>query len=264
MKISMKGMEIHVLEPGENHGEKEPSLLFLHGAGGEAAVWESQAAYFRGLHPVYRVELPGHGLSSGDGEDDIAAYAEWVHGIIKKGLPSHEWVIVGHSMGGAIALQLALEYPSFAIGLILVGTGAKLRVLPIILKMLERDPESFFKLIDLAAFCSSTPPEVRRIASESMRRCAPKVILKDFTACDHFDVRSRLREITLPCLIACGENDKLTPLKYSQYLRQNLSSGRLLLIPDAGHMVMIENPEPLNEAIKAFLDEISASDRRSH
>ena len=88
-----------------------------------------QSTFFRGKHPVYRVDLPGHGLSAGDGEDGIAAYAGWVQGIIRNGLPPHDWVAVGHSMGGAIALQLALDRVSGLKGIVLLVTGAKLTVL---------------------------------------------------------------------------------------------------------------------------------------
>ena len=170
MHLTINGMRVHVLEPQESGGEREPSLLFVHGAGGDADIWENQVAYFNGRHPAYRIELPGHGLSSGDGEEEIPAYAKWVQRLIEEGLPRHPWVLVGHSMGGAVALQLALDHPSSLNAVVLVGTGAKLGVLPVILKLLENDPEAFFKTIDLAAFCSSTPAEIREMSSRSIRR----------------------------------------------------------------------------------------------
>jgi pimeloyl-ACP methyl ester carboxylesterase len=253
----VRGAAIHVTEPESGGREKEPSLLFLHGAGGDAAIWDAQAAYFRGRHPVYCLELPGHGLSAGHGEDEIASYAECVHTALEAGLPPREWVVVGHSMGGAVALQLALDHPACLKGIVLAGTGAKLGVLPIIIKLLETDPEAFYRTIDLAAFCSNTPAQIREISSRSIRRCPPQVALKDFKACNRFDVRNRLGEISLPSLIICGENDRLTPVRYSEFLHQHIRSSRLVLIPEAGHMLMAEKPDAFNEALHGFLDEIS-------
>ena len=260
MDVSIRGLRIHVEEGEEGRNVREPSLLFLHGAGGDAAIWDLQAGFFRGKRSVYRFELPGHGLSTGAGEDGIAEYTQWVHAAIRDGLPPHEWVAVGHSMGGAIALQLALEKVSGLMGMVLVGTGAKLGVLPAILQMLEKDPEAFFKAIDMTAFCSDTPAEVREISSRSIRRCPPAVTLKDFKACDRFDVRSRLQEIAIPTLILCGQNDRLTPPKYSELLHQGIRSSRLVVIPDAGHMLMAEKPEPFNQAVQAFLEELTVAD----
>lgn len=260
MYIAVRGIELHVDESGEGGKGRDPSLLFLHGAGGDGAVWDFQAQFFRGKRPVYRVELPGHGLSAGHGEDGIAAYAEWVHGLIRDGLPLHDWVAVGHSMGGAIALQLALDRAPGLKGIVLVSTGAKLAVLPAILQMLEKDPDGFFNAIDLTAFCSNTPAEVREISSRSIRRTPPAVTLKDFRACNGFDVRSRLQEITLPALILCGENDRLTPVKYSELLRRNIASSRLIVIPEAGHMLMAEKPDLFNRSVQAFLEEIGTQE----
>jgi pimeloyl-ACP methyl ester carboxylesterase len=260
MHCIVREVEIHVAESESDIGENEPSLLFLHGAGGDAAIWDEQAEYFRGRHPVYRLDLPGHGLSKGHGEEDISAYAECVHAALESALPQHEWVAVGHSMGGAVALQLILNHPDLLKGVVLVGTGAKLGVLPIIIKLLETDPEAFYKTVDLAAFCSNTPAQIREMSSRSIRRCPPQVTLKDFKACNRFDVRNRLHEISLPSLIVCGENDRLTPLKYSEFLHQHLQSGRLVVIPEAAHMVMAEKPDAFNEALHGFLDEISNTD----
>lgn len=259
MHFMPRGTRIHIREPEISVPSiREPSLLFIHGAGGDGLVWDAQAGFFSSRHPAYRLDLPGHGLSSGDGEDEIPAYADWVHSLIETGLPKHDWVLAGHSMGGAVALQLVLDHPAHLKGIVLVATGAKLGVLPAIMQMLESNPQGFLETIDLAAYCSGTPAEVREMASRSILNCPPQVTLKDFKACNRFDLRTRLHEIALPCLIVCGEKDRLTPVKHSEYLHQNLRSSTLVLIPDAGHMVMAEKPDAFNQALSKFLDEISS------
>ncbi len=256
MRDEVRGLRIRVQVPEPEGEEREPSLLFIHGAGGDSSVWENQTVSLRGKHLAYPVELPGHGRSSGPGEESISAYADGVRGFMESALPPHEWVVAGHSMGGAVALQLALERPSNLKGIILVGTGAKLGVLPVIFRLIQDDPEVFFKTIDQVAYSPSTPEAIREKVSRPIRKCPPQVILGDFKACNTFDVRARLKDIHLPVLILCGEQDKLTPVKYSTFLHENLSGSRLHIIPQAGHMVMCEKPEVTNAAIERFLAEI--------
>jgi len=81
------------------------------------------------------------------------------------------------------------------------------------------------------------------------------VIFNDFKACDGFDIRNRLDRIRVPALILCGADDQLTPTKFSAYLQANIASSRLITIPEAGHLVMIEKPAAVNQAIETFLAE---------
>jgi len=119
--------------------------------------------------------------------------------------------------------------------------------------MLSENPEAFFETIGQYAFSSAASPAMRERFVLMTRQCAPPIIFNDFKACDHFDIRSRLPEIRLPTLVLCGEEDQLTPVKHSRYLNENMRNSRLVLIPQAGHMVMAEQPGMLNNAIESFL-----------
>lgn len=256
MHLKLKGVDIHVAEPEMTGAERDPSLLFIHGAGGDASIWNAQAVYFRGKYPVYRMELPGHGESGPVGEEEIRAYARWVRSVIKEAFPARPLVLVGHSMGGAVALDLALDPPESLKGVVLVGTGAKLGVMPEIFEMLEKDPAGFYETIDVAAFHIDTPRGVRDPLIKAMKACPPSIIFKDFRACDRFDIRDELGAITLPSLVLCGDRDKLTPAKYSRYLHENMAASRLEIIPGAGHMVMAEQTESVNRIMEEFLHSI--------
>ncbi len=256
MILDFNGKALHVLEPEPKGTEKDPSLLFIHGAGGTGEIWEQQVAFFRDKHPLFRLDLPGHGGSDPRGEERISSYAEWVRLGLQKLFVQRPFVLVGHSMGGAVVLELALAPPEGLKGIVVVGSGAKLAVTHAIFQMLAENPEAFFQSIDQYAFSSAASQALREHFIRMTRQCPPSVIFNDFKACDHFDIRNRLPEIKLPTLVLCGEDDQLTPAKYSRYLHENIAVSRLVLIPQAGHMVMAEQPDLFNRAVTSFLDNL--------
>jgi pimeloyl-ACP methyl ester carboxylesterase len=250
----VSGRALQVLEPVLTGTEGDPSLLFIHGAGGNGEIWEDQVAFFEGSHSIFRLDLPGHGGSAPPGEDRIGAYAEWVLRITEKLFAKRPFVLAGHSMGGAIVLELALNPPDGLKGIVVIGSGAKLAVTRAIFQMLSENPEAFFESIGQFAFSSAAPIGLRERFIRLTRQCPPPVIFNDFQACDHFDIRNRLHEIRVPTLVLCGEEDQLTPAKYSRYLHENITASSLALISRAGHMVMSEHPDTLNGEINSFLE----------
>jgi pimeloyl-ACP methyl ester carboxylesterase len=156
-------------------------------------------------------------------------------------------------MGGAISQYLALEHPSRVDRLVLVGTGARLRVLPSLLETMLADFPSTAEMMLSWGYGSESPQRLLDLARQEWVENDPQVVHDDFAACDLFDVMGRLGEIRCPTLVLCGEEDKLTPLKYAHYLRDNIPAATLTVIPRAGHMVMMEQPDQVNRAIEEFL-----------
>jgi pimeloyl-ACP methyl ester carboxylesterase len=259
MDLDINGTRIHVEDTGTG---KAPPLLFIHGAAGNASIWDFQEEYFRGKHRVYRLDLPGHGKSTSDGEDEISAYAEWVRLAIEKLFPTERFALIGHSMGGAIAIELAAGSLIGIQALVLVGAGARLGVTPIIFKMLRENPEDFFHTIDRTAFCEQTSLQIRDRFIAVTRKCPLPTISRDFKACDRFDARERLKNVKVPTLVLCGEQDLLTPVKHSKVLHEGIADSSLVIIPGAGHMVMAEQPDLLNKAIERFLSTAPFGDKK--
>jgi len=223
------------------------TLLFIHGAGGNHEIWENQIKYFSN---AIAIDLPGH--DSGDGRRTIEEYVEDVRGLCdEKSLKG--FVMVGHSMGGAITQKFAITYPEYLKAIVLVSTGARLRVAPIIFEEIKRDYNHLLELMREYAFSNKTPAEVKDKAVELMRKVKPQVVYGDFEACDKFDVMGSLDRISVPTLIICGEDDLLTPVKYSEYLKANIRNSELKVIADAGHMVMLEKPEEFNKILEKFI-----------
>jgi pimeloyl-ACP methyl ester carboxylesterase len=203
---------------------------------------------------VYSLDLPGHGDSPGKGEDTISGYLQHLLGWLDSiGLTRVVWV--GHSMGGAISLTAALTAPERTAGLVLVGTGGRLRVNPAILGTVGQ-PATFPQAVDTIiawAFSPQAPERLTRLARNRMAQTPPEVLLGDFSACDRFDVMARLGEVAVPTLVICGKDDKLTPAKFSRYLAENITNASLQVIEGAGHMVMLERPEEVAKAVSGFM-----------
>ncbi|MFO7952839.1 MAG: alpha/beta hydrolase [Bacillota bacterium] len=227
-------------------------LLFCHGSGGGHHHWIYQLKKLpKTINPL-AVDLPGHGRSEGLASDNINSYRDWLEHF-SQAVGLDQLVVAGHSMGGAIAMTYALVDPEKTRGLILVGSGAKLRVLPAFLDELCQG--SIPAELPEYLYSSGTPEELIKRGREEVENTDPSVYLADLSACDRFDIRNELTRITPPVLIICGSEDQLTPVKYSRYLVENLPQGRLEIIEGAGHMVMLEKPEEVNQAITKFIEE---------
>jgi len=237
---------------GEKASEKRGSILFIHGAGGGQLSWSFQKGFFeKDFNPVF-IDLPGHGESGGEGEEEIGRYAHHVHSfLISLGLQKP--ILVGHSMGGAIVQTLAIAHPEEIKGIVLVGTGARLRVLPAVLDGIKKDFEETVKKVGRFAYSQKASPELIEGGIEHLMRCRPEVLYGDFLACDRFDLLKRVKEIDLPTLILCGEEDELTPPSYSEFLHHQIQSSKLEMLPNAGHMVMMESPEGFNRKLRDFI-----------
>ncbi len=231
---------------------KAPTMILLHGAGGNHQFWGSAIRRLEKAK-TYAVDLPGHGRSSGTGRPSIAGYASFVVSFMGV-LGLEQAVIAGHSMGGATAMQMALEYAQRVTGLVLVGTGARLRVLPAILEGTLSNYEDTIKLIAEYAYSPHTSAQLVRQGQRQMRTVAPETVHDDFWACNAFDIMERLGEIRCPSLVICGTEDALTPPKYSTFLAQHIPDSELRWIEGAGHMVMIEKPDLVAAAVESALE----------
>lgn len=243
----------HLYQGG--NGERPPIVL-IHGAGGTYLNWPAEIRRLSDYR-VFAIDLPGHGKSEGRGQQTIAAYArnilDWLEAI---GL--HQAIFIGHSMGGAIALTLAHNHSDHVLGLGLVGSGARLRVSPVILEN-AANPQTFPATIEIIlswAFSKNADPRLVELASQRMTKIRPSVLHGDFLACDAFDIIETVSKIRVPTLVVCGQDDKLTPLRYSQYLADQIPAARLAVIPDAGHIVMLEQPQAVANALTDFLSGI--------
>ena len=227
-------------------------ILFIHGAGGGQFTWSFQKGFFENQFNPIIIELPGHGESGGEGEEEIGRYAEHVHAFLKA-MGLQRVFLVGHSMGGAIVQTMALAHPEVMKGIVLVGTGAKLRVFPMILEEIKNHFEETVRKIAEFSFSRKAPRELIERGVSDLMKCQPEILYGDFLACDRFDIINQVERIDLPTLVLCGNEDEMTPVKYAQFLHQYIKGSKLEVLPEGGHMVMMEAPVVFNEKIKEFI-----------
>jgi len=252
-RIEIKGQSYYYAgspDPGK------AALLFCHGAGGSHRHWLYQLEGLKEKAAPLAVDLPGHGNSSGEPASEIGSYREFLREFIAA-LGLEKPLLAGHSMGGAVALDYALHYGDSLRGLIIVASGARLRVAPPFLEAC-RSGNIPAAMIDYA-YGPAAPAELLEQARQEMAAVPPQTFYADFTACNSFDLMERLSEIKPPVLLICGREDRMTPPKYSRYMLERLPRAELVEVECAGHMVMLEAPQKVNEAIASFLEQIGAA-----
>lgn len=256
---NIDGLSIHyhaVGDPAEQRGQR---VLYVHGTGCNTRVWEQHMQAIADVHTPVAIDLPGHGQSEGRGFRGAADYGHVVVELARH-LGWERYVVAGHSMGGAIALTMATYHPELLNGLMLIDTGARLRVHPDILRASRQAAEAGRRLpTDRSwGYASSTPQSVVEAVEAMTADTDPRVTYADWICDDSFDFMSRVQAIAIPTLAVCGAEDRLTPVKYHQFLQQRMPNCRLEVIQQAGHWSYIEQPEAFTRVVKTFLDDLPA------
>jgi pimeloyl-ACP methyl ester carboxylesterase len=247
---NIANQKIYYAETGS--ARNVPPIVFVHGSGANHLAWGLQLRPLGEVTRVIALDLPGHGKSDLPGRTTVEGYRDAVLGLLDS-LNIERAVIAGHSLGGAIAQTFALAYPERAAGLGLVGTGARLRVLPTILDGILHDFEQTTEFVVDHAYSAGLDPSLRARAVTELRACPAQVTHDDYAACNAFDVMARVAEIRVPTIAICGKQDEMTPPKYSEFLVGKIPGARLVVIDHAGHSVMIEQAEQVNRALIEFV-----------
>lgn len=233
-----------------------PPLLLLAGAGGDHLCWPAEIRRFPGFR-VYGLDLPGHGRSAGSGRQSIEDYEKHVIAFMDS-IGIWRTFILGHSMGGAIALSLARDHPDRVAGLGIISSGARL---PVSRQILENaaTPSTFpFAVERLHTLMCGDHTPARLIEQNLVRLKAirPTLLYGDLLACQKYDLTDQLVSIGSPSLIICGADDKLTPPRNSTSLAAHLPGAALQIVDDAGHLVMLEQPKRLVGILSVFFHAI--------
>jgi pimeloyl-ACP methyl ester carboxylesterase len=224
-------------------------LIFIHGSGGWGGIWHKQLAHFKSSKAI---TLPGH--PDGVLCHSVDEYTDWLHGVIEY-ITDKEIILVGHSLGGAIAMTYALKYTSNLQAVILAATGARLRVDPRYLSLLEKatrgDLGNWIEWMKTSY--NLLPSEERDALIKKHLEIGPSAQLNDFLCCDKFDIMDRVQEIRVPVLAICGDQDIMTPVKYTNYLAEKIPGAKKVLIEGATHLLFLIKPDAFNRSLGEFI-----------
>jgi pimeloyl-ACP methyl ester carboxylesterase len=241
-------------------------MVLIHGAGDSAAVWQRQTAKYSGKHRVLAVDLPGHGArlaESGNDRHETNA-AEICRLMDQAGIANA--VVAGHSMGGGVALMLALNHPERVQALVLVATGARLKMRPDFIESAAKTATEFGNrkpshthIIPAAQMVHpEIPVPVVRELEAMIGDASAQATYGDFQANNNFDVMARLPEIKVPTLVIGGDADKMAPEKFCRFLAENISGAQLRMLRSCGHYPQVEQEQAFNDALDAFLSSLPA------
>lgn len=231
------------------------TVVLLHGAGGSHLDWPGELRRLPDA-TVYAVDLPGHGRSAEPGLQSIAAYAAIVTECINA-LDLRTVVLIGHSMGGAIAQAVALTQPTWLCGLVLIGIGPRLPVSDLILDQTLEQFEMVTAFITQYGWAQNAEPAVVQLSRERLRNVPPAIVYGDFVACSQFDVRDRLAEIDVPTLVISAEKDRMIPAQFGRILTDGIPNANYVEIPGAGHFMQLEQPALIADHIQRFITTVA-------
>ncbi|OQB56002.1 MAG: 4,5:9,10-diseco-3-hydroxy-5,9,17-trioxoandrosta-1(10),2-diene-4-oate hydrolase [Deltaproteobacteria bacterium ADurb.Bin151] len=254
-QFTVKGKSVACWVNPDNFGSHGQSLVFIHGSGSNSTVWSFQYANLHQDFNIIAVDLPGHGQSEGDGEQDIAAYVGILEAILDT-LKLKRPVLIGHSLGAAIALGFAAVHPEEISGVVAAGGGLTMPVNPDIIKGFLSQPDIIMDIICKISLAKANRPVFYDAIRASLAEARVEVMAGDMTACSKFDLTGDVNKIKTPLLVVCGTEDKMTPPASSEKIAAEIPGVKLVLIEGAGHMAMMEKPEDFNQAVKDFCESI--------
>ncbi len=236
---------------GQRSRRAAPTAILLHGAGGSHLSFADELRRLAAWQAILP-DLPGHGRSAGAGHSQIADYALDMLALLDA-LEIESALLVGHSMGGAIAQWLALEHGDRVDGLVLLCTGARLPVNPALIEAIVAQPAATIKGLLRWMWSPNAPRELVAASAAILQGTEPAVIQRDFLACAQFDMRARLPEIHAPTLVIAGAADKMTPHRLGQELAAQINDAKLLTLAGGSHMAHLEAPSATASAIGDWL-----------
>jgi pimeloyl-ACP methyl ester carboxylesterase len=228
-------------------------IVLIHGAGGSHLSWPPDIRRLAGYR-VYAIDLPGHGKSDSHGEQTISAYAERVLEWMET-LNLYRVFIVGHSMGGAVAMSLAVNVPARVTGLGLLGIGIPFDAPKNILEDLSNPvtvPVALNQLKSLS-FAGDANPRIVELVSRRLFETRISVIQGDFIACARINIAEIAESINQPAILIVGAKDQIVPLRHAQLLGKKIKRAELAVVLNAGHMVMLEKSAEVTERLGTFL-----------
>lgn len=262
MEFTVAGKKVFAATGGRAFDPRLPVVLFLHGAGMDHSIWMLQARYFAHHgRAVLATDAPGHGRSAGPGVRDMGVLADWALAVLDAA-GAGKAALVGHSMGSLIALEAASRAPSRVTALALLGTAAPMKVHPDLQKSAEANDHGAIDLISSwalgrrAHFGGAQAPGTWMMGGGTrlLERNPPGALAAGLAACNAYGgAVAAAEKVTCPTLLLLGEADRMTPPSAAREIGAKIKGARTIVLPRAGHMMMIEQPDPVIDALATIV-----------
>lgn len=227
---------------------KDAPLVFIHGSGCDKTVWSGQVDEIGGERRIVLIDLPGRGDEHVPSTASFQQLVDFSRGKI----PAEPAVVVGHSLGAAVTLSLALTEADRMAGVVLVGAAPNVSIPFSMADSVERNFDETLESLRRALFHKNSDPRLQELGLSVMRRVPAGTLANDLRAASSFDFTRSAHRLSMQVLLICGSHDRVTPQTASVAL-QRLIGGRLEIIDGAGHMPMIEKRTEFNNILRAFL-----------
>jgi pimeloyl-ACP methyl ester carboxylesterase len=262
MELQLNRAQVFLADYGKGLDAARPTILFVHGAGMDHSVWPLQARHFayRGWNAL-AVDLPGHGRSGGELLGSVPAMAKWLADLIQA-LRVRAVHLVAHSMGALIALDLAAGYADRVACLAVLGAAPKMPVHPSLLEAAGRPGPLAAELICDWGFGPAGHLGGHKAPGSWMLGHALRLLgasagprlHTDLAACNAYQVGLEAAAgLRCPTLVVAGAADRMTPAREGAKLAEAIKDAQLVMLPECGHMMMVEQPDATLDALVAFL-----------
>src|ERR1700754_5133176 len=259
MQLTVDGSDTFIATGGREFDSSLPTILLLHGAGFDHTTWALHSRWF--AHHGFGVlapDLPGHGRSQGAPLATIAEMADWTASLLEAAGASKAR-LGGHSMGSLIALETSARHPAKVSGLSMIGTAATMTVGPDLLRAAEANEHAAIDMVSIwglgyqAELGGSLAPGLwmHSGAQRVLENTKPGVLLNDLNACNAYQgALAAAAKVTAPTTLILGERDMMTPAKAGKALAAAIPNAKTVVLPGAGHMMMVERPDELLAALQ--------------
>lgn len=237
------------------HDSGKPALLFVHGVGSTAAIWDRQLEAFGSERLCAAVELRGNGTQKPEPDPSAITRAGFAQDVlaVADALALERFTLVGCSLGGVVAFELWRKAPHRIGAMLLLGSFAYYpdgeRVAATISDQVREAGD--MRLFGQRRAAQLGLPEQRMRETVEQFACkSVECFLAATRATWTGDYRNILRTIDVPVLVAYGERDAVAPLARAQEIASGIAGARLAMIPDAGHVSNADNPEAFNDLLR--------------
>jgi len=264
--VSVQGIATYLRHTGSTTLPQVPpdlsageALICIHHTGGNCRNFDPLLEALYPRHSGVACDLPGHDRTSSlESLGSIEAMADFIAALVDTLAVGRPVVLLGHGMGGSVALQCALAHPKIVRALVVCGSGVDYACGDDLIDRARLVCEGKARReFEMAAFKKGVAPEIMRAGYMDTLKTDPRVIYPNLMAQRDWHAAERLAEIDVPTLVCVGDEEQSRVTREADRLVATISGARKAEVPEAGHMLPTEKPEALASVVDEFLGELA-------